>query len=451
MKAIIAGTGISGVCAAGLLLDRGYDVVLFDEKSNKNETVIRASIKGAAQAGDRLVIRLGELMPEDMDGCEMCVMSPGINPRTAPFALQLTGAGVPLVSEIELGYRMGRGRVAAITGTNGKTTTTALLGHIVKAAGLDTFVAGNIGTGYTSIVEQLTDESVTVLEVAGFHLETCSTFAPNVSAILNITPDHLDRFETMERYIRAKEKIAAAQRPEDVIVLNAEDPELARFGASVRPRVKWFSSARELEEGAFIRGEYIIIREAGAERALCRIGDLQLLGKHNYENVMAAALMALSLGISPESVSKSVLTFKSVEHRIEFVREAGGVTYYNDSKGTNPDASIQAVKAMNRPTVLIAGGFDKHIDFTDWIKVCIGRVRHMVILGACGAQIAATCDKLGFDCYEMADSFDEAVELAHKAARPGDAVLLSPGCASWDMFPNFEVRGRHFKELVNKL
>ena len=450
MKYIVAGTGISGIGSAQLLLAHGFDVTVFDENTSRDAAAVSEKIlAGHPEWENRLRIALGKLDPADTEGAKACIMSPGI-PGKAPFACALREAGIPCISEIELAYRLGKGRIAAITGTNGKTTTTALLGQIVTDAGLDGYTVGNIGNAYTGVVDKLTDESVCVIEVAGFHLETIESFRPNVSAILNITPDHLDRFGTMEAYAAAKERIAENQLADDVCVLNYEDERLREFAAGIRPRVLFFSSARELPEGGFMRGDELVIRLDGSEFVLCTTGDMKLLGRHNHENVLAAALMALSLGIPVGSIRRSIADFNAVEHRIEYVLTRNGVDYYNDSKGTNPDASVQAIRAMNRPAVLIAGGYDKHIEFDEWVKELPGRVRHMVLLGACRQQIADTCDKYGYKDYSFADTFDGAVEAAIREARPGEAVLLSPACASWDMFRSYEVRGRRFKELVRE-
>ncbi len=450
MKYIVAGTGISGIGSARLLLAHDCSVVVFDENTARDTQTVREQITaGHPEWDERLSFTLGTLEESDTDGAKACIMSPGI-PGRAPFVRGLREAGIPCISEIELAYRLGRGRIAAITGTNGKTTTTALLGQIVTDAGLDGHTVGNIGSAYTGVVDELTDESICVIEVAGFHLETIDSFRPDVSAILNITPDHLDRFGTMEAYAAAKERIAENQQPQDVCVLNYEDERLRDFAQSVKARVLFFSSARQLPEGGFLRGEDLVIRLGGEERVLCTVHDMKLLGRHNHENVLAAALMALSLGIPIESVRRTIASFNAVEHRIEYVLTRGGVDYYNDSKGTNPDASVQAIRAMNKPAVLIAGGYDKHIEFDEWVRELPGKVRHMILLGACRDQIAETCDRYGYDSYSFADTFDEAVEAAIHEARPGEAVLLSPACASWDMFKSYEVRGRRFKELVRE-
>ena len=276
-------------------------------------------------------------------------------------------------------------------------------------------------------------------------------FHPQVSAVLNITPDHLNRHKTMECYTNVKLSVAKNQSPEDVVILNYEDDRLRAAAPEMMPRVLFFSSARELPEGAYLKGEEIFLALDGTVTRVCSIQDLNLLGRHNYENVMAAVLMAVSIGIPMDSIRHSLSEFRAVEHRIEFVEEKNGVAYYNDSKGTNVDAAIQAIRAMIRPTVLLGGGYDKGAEFDEWIQAFDGKVKQLILMGATARQIADTAAKYGVENIVFVDSMEEAVQTAAKTAEPGDAVLLSPACASWGMFPNYEVRGRVFKELVHAL
>lgn len=441
-KALVAGTGISGIGSAKLLLNKGFEVVIFDE----NLSVSSEEVIEKIGANDKLSVFIGKLNEEVASGVAFCVMSPGINPAT-DFCKLLDSMNIPYISEMELAFRYDKGRVVAITGTNGKTTTTSLLGEICKGAGMDTIVAGNIGNAYTGEVLSSSEKSISVLEIAGHQLQTIDTFRPVVSAILNITPDHLDRFGTMENYILAKKRIAKNMTAEDVIVLNYDDEVLRNFGEEVSARVLYFSSKEELNKGAFIRGDKIIIK-MDEEEELCSFADMKLLGMHNYENVMAATLMALSLGVSLSDIRKTVREFKAVPHRIEYVDEIDGVQFYNDSKGTNPEASMRAISAMLRPVVLIAGGYDKHISFDEWAKSFSGKVKKLVVLGECANDIVSSVEKNGFRDYALAKDFDEAFDMAVSVASSGDVVLLSPACASWDSFNNFEERGDRFKELV---
>ena len=341
-------------------------------------------------------------------------------------------------------------KVICITGSNGKTTTTSLLGEIMKCHQEEVFVVGNIGNPYTVAAGQMTERSVAVAEMSSFQLESIETFRPKVSAILNFTPDHLNRHHTMEAYVEAKKQIAKNQTAEDYCVLNYEDERTKAFGEEVKAQVLYFSSAHKLERGIYLDDGKMIYKNP-EEEIVCHVDELQILGIHNYENVMAAVAMAAVYGVPMDTIRKAILAFKGVEHRIEYVTEKDGVVYYNDSKGTNPDAAIKGIQAMNRKTVLIGGGYDKNSEYTEWIQAFDGKVKQLILIGATREKIAQDAEKCGFHDYVFADTFEEAVLLAAKTAKSGEAVLLSPACASWGMFPNYEVRGEKFKEIVNSL
>ena len=445
-KVLVLGAGISGINAGKLLTEVGRPVILYDGNKEKNEAELREQLGNPSD----LTIVLGELTDEVLAQAGLCVISPGI-PTDADFVMQVRTAGIPVWSEIELAYHYAKGRLIAITGTNGKTTTTALTGKICADYAESVFVVGNIGNAYTKEALKTKEESITVAEVSSFQLENIVNFHPQVSAVLNITPDHLNRHKTMECYTNVKLSVAKNQSPEDVVILNYEDDRLRAAAPEMMPRVLFFSSARELPEGAYLKGEEIFLALDGTVTRVCSIQDLNLLGRHNYENVMAAVLMAVSIGISMDSIRHSLSEFRAVEHRIEFVEEKNGVAYYNDSKGTNVDAAIQAIRAMIRPTVLLGGGYDKGAEFDEWIQAFDGKVKQLILMGATARQIADTAAKYGVENIVFVDSMEEAVQTAAKTAEPGDAVLLSPACASWGMFPNYEVRGRVFKELVHAL
>ena len=445
-KVLVLGAGISGINAGTLLTEVGRPVILYDGNKEKNEAELREQLGNPSD----LTIVLGELTDEVLAQAGLCVISPGI-PTDADFVMQVRTAGIPVWSEIELAYHYAKGRLIAITGTNGKTTTTALTGKICADYAESVFVVGNIGNAYTKEALKTKEESITVAEVSSFQLENIVNFHPQVSAVLNITPDHLNRHKTMECYTNVKLSIAKNQLPEDVVILNYEDDRLRAAAPEMMPRVLFFSSARELPEGAYLKGEEIFLALDGTVTRVCSIQDLNLLGRHNYENVMAAVLMAVSIGIPMDSIRHSLSEFRAVEHRIEFVEEKNGVAYYNDSKGTNVDAAIQAIRAMIRPTVLLGGGYDKGAEFDEWIQAFDGKVKQLILMGATARQIADTAAKYGVENIVFVDSMEEAVQTAAKTAEPGDAVLLSPACASWGMFPNYEVRGRVFKELVHAL
>lgn len=448
-KVLVFGFGISGEGACRLLLGKGADVVLYDGNKKLCEDEIRSKIVEDKEEETRFQIVLGAFPEEMMEELALVIMSPGV-PTDLPIVETMREKEIPVWGEIELAYVFGKGDVLAITGTNGKTTTTALLGQIMQDYNEHTYVVGNIGNPYTSVAADTTDDTVIVAEISSFQLETIHTFHPKVSAVLNITPDHLNRHHTMEAYIETKERIAENQTKEDICVLNYEDDVLREFGEKTHAEVLYFSSARKLEKGIYLDGTKIICA-ADEPIELCDVSELKILGTHNHENVMAAAAMAYAYGVPAEVIRKNLLTFPGVQHRIEFVAEKNGVAYYNDSKGTNPDAAIKGIQAMNRPTVLIGGGYDKDSEYDEWIRSFDGKVRKLVLLGATREKIAQCARKNGFDDIIMADTFEEAFEQCVKYAEAGDAVLLSPACASWGMFKNYEERGDKFKELVDQL
>lgn len=446
---LVIGSGISGVGSVKLLEHMGKNVTLYDS----SETLTAEEIRGKLPTDSRVVCIAGKLPDEVPETAQNVVLSPGV-PADIPLVQSLRERGARIMGEIELGYQEEKGRVAAVTGTNGKTTTTTLLGEIMKEwlGEENVFVVGNIGNAYTSECLKTKADTVTVGEISSFQLETICDFHPAVSAILNITPDHLNRHHTMEAYVAAKENITRNQTKEDVCVLNYENEYTREFGKRCPARVVWFSSARELEEGYWLRGDKIVKSEGGSSREILDIHrDMNLVGLCNVENVMAALAMADGMGTPEECVIKVIRGFHAVEHRIEFVASKGGVDYYNDSKGTNPDAAIQGIRAMSRPTVLIGGGYDKENEYDEWIESFEGKVKWLVLIGQTREKIAECARKHGFDRIHFADSFQECLELCTRLAEEGDAVLLSPACASWGMFPNYEVRGELFKEYVRGL
>lgn len=445
-KVLVFGSGISGIGATRLLEQQEADVILYDGK----ETLDKKELLKKIGENSKAQIILGELSDDVINSLDIVVMSPGV-PTDLPIVNRIREMGVCIWGEIELAYRIGKGDILAITGTNGKTTTTALLGEIMKAWKKNVYVVGNIGTPYTSIVDKTTDDTVIVAEISSFQLETVEQFRPKVSAILNITPDHLDRHHTMQAYIEAKETISKNQNREDVCVLNYEDEETRNFGNKTEATVLYFSSQRKLDRGIYLENGIITYAEDGKSVDICQVDELKLLGVHNYENVMAAVGMALAYHVPIEIIQKSVKEFAGVEHRIEYVCEKAGVVYYNDSKGTNPDAAIKAISAMKRPTYLIGGGYDKDASYEEWIQSFGGKVRKLVLIGQTKEKIAETAKRCGFMDTIFANSLEEAISICAKLAKDGEAVLLSPACASWGMFKNYEERGDKFKELVNDL
>ena len=445
-KVLVFGAGISGIGAVRLLKGQKADVILYDG----NEQLDTGKVKEKLGEYKDIQIVAGAFPEEELDSLQLVVLSPGV-PTDLPVIKRMHEKNIPVVGEVELAYEYGKGDVLAITGTNGKTTTTTLLGEIMKDyRGEEVFVVGNIGNPYTVAAGQMKGSSVAVAEMSSFQLESIKDFRPKVSAILNYTPDHLNRHHTMEAYIAAQENIARNQRGGDFCILNYEEKIMREFAKNLKCQVIYFSSRRKLERGIYLDGEKIVYKNP-EEILVCRTGDLQILGMHNYENVMAAVMMAAVYGVPMEQIQKTVLEFRGVEHRIEYVTEKRGVVYYNDSKGTNPDAAIKGIQAMNRPTVLLGGGYDKESEYTEWIRSFDGKVKKLILMGATREKIAADAEMCGFHEYVYSDTFEEAVRMAADEAVPGDAVLLSPACASWGMFPNYEVRGEKFKEIVNSL
>lgn len=445
-RVLVVGTGISGIAAAELLLKKGAEVTIFDG----NKDLDTAKLYEKSPALREVPLILGELTEAEMDGFGVAVLSPGV-PTDLPMVNAMRDKGIAIWGEIELAYYFGRGDVIAITGTNGKTTTTALTGAIMKSVYSDVKIVGNIGIPYTSVAADTTDETVTVAEISSFQLETTHSFAPKVSAILNITPDHLNRHHTMECYIKTKESITKNQTREDTCVLNYEDEELRRFADECPASVVFFSSRRVLKEGFYLENDNICYAHDGQKTHVIAVDELQLLGRHNYENVMAACAMAVSYGVPMEKIVTVLKQFTAVEHRIEYVTEKRGVKFYNDSKGTNPDAAIQGIRAMNRPTYLIGGGYDKQSEYDEWIEAFDGKVKKLVLIGQTAEKIRQCAYRHGFTDVVLFDTFEEAIRFCYEQAQSGDAVLLSPACASWGMFANYEERGRIFKEIVRSL
>ena len=445
-KVLVFGSGKSGIGASDLLAKVGAFPVIYDGNAEIDKDAVVHKTDGAYP----VTVYAGELPKEVQDSLDLVVLSPGV-PTDLPLVKSFYEQGLPVWGEVELAYRVGDGEVLAITGTNGKTTTTALLGKIMQDAHESVFVVGNIGTPYTSKALEMKPNSVTVAEISSFQLETIDEFAPKVSAILNITEDHLNRHHTMEEYIRVKELITENQGTEDVCVLNYEDEVLREFGKHLTPRVVYFSSGRKLDEGIYLDGNKIILKDGEKEIEVVKTEDLKLLGKHNFENVMAAVAMAYYDGVSMDSIRKSICEFTAVAHRIEYVTEKNGVVYYNDSKGTNPDAAIKGIQAMNRPTLLIGGGYDKQSGYDEWIEAFDGKGRYLVLIGQTKEKIKEAAEKHGFHDIILCEDLKEAVKVCEEKARPGDAVLLSPACASWGQFDNYEQRGDMFKEYVRNL
>ena len=458
------GTGKSGIAAAQLLDQVGAEIVLFDQNEKLD---IDALVKKIPRDTH---VYAGELPEEEKKDAALLVMSPGI-PTDTPFVDSFRALGIPVWGEIELAYRYSKGRLIAITGTNGKTTTTALTGHIMRDwyadNGIDgnVYVVGNIGEPYTEIALKTKENDTVVLEVSSFQLETTDLFHPQISAILNITPDHLNRHHTMEAYTACKEAISKRQGTGDFCILNYEDERLKDFAEKrCRAKVSYFSSVQRLEaadrpainlycedDKIYSVSRFPANMDMGGMTQLMDIHDMKLLGLHNVENVMAAIAICSAAGVPMERIISSVCSFTAVEHRIEFTATVNGVDYYNDSKGTNPDAAIKGIQAMVKKTVLIGGGYDKQSEYDEWIESFDGKVSYLILLGQTAEKIKECALAHGFTDIVMVADMEEAVRKAAELAKPGEAVLLSPACASWGMFKDYEERGRIFKELVRGL
>lgn len=443
--AIVAGTGKSGISATKLLVNHGVKVYLFDE--NKDRDI--EAIKEKTGDSELVQIELGELGEDALSSSQLMVISPGI-PVDAPFTDVVRNAGIPIWSEIELAYHYGKGKIAAITGTNGKTTTTALVGEIVKAHNAKTIVVGNIGIPYTELCDTTDDDSDTVAEISSFQLETVIDFHPNVSAILNLTPDHLNRHYTFENYGNVKFSITKNQTMDDVTVLNYDDEHTRAMGEKAKDHchVVYFSRLEKPAGGVYVEDGDIILEDGDKKINVLAIKDLKLMGAHNVENVLAAVGISYYMGVPVDVIRDVATSFKAVAHRIEYVDTVDGVAYYNDSKGTNPDAAIKGIQAMVAPTFLIGGGYDKGSEYDEWIEAFDGKVKWLVLIGQTAQKIAYCAKRHGFNSIIFEENLQDAVAYCHENAVDGDAVLLSPACASWGQFDNYEQRGDMFKEYV---
>ncbi len=444
-KFLIVGAGRSGICCAKMLKETGDDFVIYDGNINLDKKAVEEKI---GKSGITFI--LDGITEKNFDGIDVCAVSPGV-PYNSPVLTMAREKGIPLWSEIELAYLYDKGDIVAITGTNGKTTTTSLVYEIVKAHNENTLLVGNIEIPYTGLALSSVEGGATVAEISSFQLETMITFKPKVSAILNITPDHLDRHGTMENYINLKKSIAKNQTADDFCVLNYDDEVLREFGKSLTCKPLFFSAKEKLTNGLFYKDGTVYKAINGTVTPYLTQNDTSLVGVHNFENIMAAVLMTEAFGVPEETIKKAVKAFRAVEHRIEFVTEKNGVKYYNDSKGTNTDAAIKAIDAMPSKTVLIAGGYDKKSNYDEWVSHFPEKVRKLILIGQTKENIAAACEKIGFTDYVFAESLPEAVSIASKEAKDGDCCLLSPACASWGMFKNYQQRGDIFKEEVNKI
>jgi UDP-N-acetylmuramoylalanine--D-glutamate ligase len=440
-RVLVVGLARTGVATALFCAARGANVTATDART---ENEIGESIAPLRSAGVELEFGGQENIFFEQD---LIVPSPGV-PSDAPLLQGARAKGVTIWSEVELADRFLQGRLIGITGSNGKTTTTSLIEHILRSAGFPTILAGNIGTPLIARVEETSDNTITVVELSSFQLELIETFRPNISVFLNLTADHLDRHHTLEAYGRAKARIFENQTEADSAVLNADDPATTPL-APAKPHVYWFSRKQRVAQGAFVRGNEIIFRHEGEEEAVLSLQDIPLAGAHNVENVLAAVAATRQAGAEPAAIARGVRSFAGVEHRLEFVAEIAGVRYFNDSKATNVDATLKALDSFPGRILVILGGKDKGSDYTLLQRPLREKAILALLIGAAAEKIETQI--AGSLAIERAGTIERAVEIASHAARPGDVVLLAPACASFDQFQNYEHRGRVFKELVHNL
>lgn len=444
---LLVGLAKTGVSTIKKLNKLGANIIVNDIKPKEKLEGIIEEIDNL----DNIEYVLGKHL-ENIENIDLTIVSPGV-PLDLPFIEKIKSEGIKIIGEVELAYKLSKNPTfIGITGTNGKTTTTSLVGEMFKKANKDTYIVGNIGNPVIDTVDLTNENSYLVTELSSFQLESIEDFKPKVSTIINITEDHLNRHHTMENYINAKARIFKNQDKTDFTILNYDDSIVRDLGKSSNGNVLYFSIKEEVKQGAYLdKNNNIVIKVDGEELVLMNKSELSLPGNHNLENAMSAILMAYVLNIDTDVIIETLRTFKGVEHRLEFVTNKDGIMFVNDSKGTNPDSTIKAITSYEKPIVLIAGGYEKQSDFTEMIKYATKNVKALVLLGQTADKIATTAKEHGINNISKVEDMEAAVKKAYEIAESGDVVLLSPACASWDMYPNFEARGLDFKENIYKL
>lgn len=444
---LLVGLAKTGVSTIKKLNKLGANIIVNDIKPKEKLEGIIEEIDNL----DNIEYVLGKHL-ENIENIDLTIVSPGV-PLDLPFIEKIKSEGIKIIGEVELAYKLSKNPTfIGITGTNGKTTTTSLVGEMFKKANKDTYIVGNIGNPVIDTVDLTNENSYLVTELSSFQLESIEDFKPKVSTIINITEDHLNRHHTMENYINAKARIFKNQDKADFTILNYDDSIVRDLGESSNGNVLYFSIKEEVKQGAYLdKNNNIVIKVGGEELVLMNKSELSLPGNHNLENAMSAILMAYVLNIDTDVIIDTLRTFKGVEHRLEFVTNKDGIMFVNDSKGTNPDSTIKAITSYEKPIVLIAGGYEKQSDFTEMIKYATKNVKALVLLGQTAEKIETTAKEHGIDNISKVEDMEAAVKKAYEIAESGDVVLLSPACASWDMYPNFEARGLDFKENIYKL
>ena len=445
---LVIGAARSGIAAARIAKKFGATVILSDAKQEQDIDFDFSELRGLG-----IDLRFGKQTEELLNGVDLIIVSPAV-PLRIPLLKTATAKNIPIISEIELAYSLSQSPICAVTGTNGKTTTVTLLGLLLKAAFDKVGVGGNIGFPLSEVALEIGSGGYLAAEISSYQMEATKNFRPHISAILNITPDHLKRHGSMEVYQAMKEKIFMQQTNEDFLILNYDDERTREIIDHANCRVLYFSRRIKLAEGAFVKNNRLVIKYNGETHELCTIDELGIKGGHNVENALAASIMAFLAGVSAEKISGVLKTFQGVEHRIEFVREIDGVKYYNDSKATNTDSAIKALETFAGNIVLIAGGDDKGTDLTDFLNLVNERVDYLILVGDAAARFKSNAIEKNFPAEKILEagySMQRAVELAKEIARPPQVVLLSPACASFDMYSDFEERGRDFKRIVGEL
>lgn len=444
---LLVGLAKTGVSTIKKLNKLGANIIVNDIKPKEKLEGIIEEIDNL----DNIEYVLGKHL-ENIENIDLTIVSPGV-PLDLPFIEKIKSEGIKIIGEVELAYKLSKNPTfIGITGTNGKTTTTSLVGEMFKKANKDTYIVGNIGNPVIDTVDLTNENSYLVTELSSFQLESIEDFKPKVSTIINITEDHLNRHHTMENYINAKARVFKNQDKADFTILNYDDSIVRDLGKNSNGNVLYFSIKEEVKQGAYLdKNNNIVIKVDGKELVLMNKSELSLPGNHNLENAMSAILMAYVLNIDTDVIIDTLRTFKGVEHRLEFVTNKDGIMFVNDSKGTNPDSTIKAITSYEKPIVLIAGGYEKQSDFTEMIKYATKNVKALVLLGQTADKIATTAKEHGIDNISKVEDMETAVKKAYEIAESGDVVLLSPACASWDMYPNFEARGLDFKENIYKL
>jgi UDP-N-acetylmuramoylalanine--D-glutamate ligase len=445
---LVMGAARSGIAAARFLLRHGARVILTDAKKREELEQAVTSLLDTTHYTGELILELGGHRDESFRSCDLIIVSPGI-PLSHPVFELSRKSGIPILAEVELAYHHLQGRIIGITGSNGKTTTTTLVAELLKGAGLKGYAAGNIGTPLISLADHTSPEDIYAVELSSFQLEGIRKFRPFIASILNLTPDHMDRYAGFDDYVEAKRRIFMNQQKTDFAVLNADDPRTSAMALKGPAIPVMFSRFRTVRHGTFVRSGRVIFRDSHGERDLFPVDAITLKGAHNLENVLAAASMAVLAGAAPDSLEESIRTFRGVEHRIEFVSELNRVQYFNDSKATNVDATIKSLESFPGNILLIAGGRDKEGDFTALRSLVRDRVKHLILIGEAAEKIKKALSGLADTI--QAQSMQEAVAICSRMAEPGDVVLLAPACASFDMFRDYEHRGRVFKQAVHEL